>query len=130
MTSMSKSAEAGVLSALRRFKIANAPLPPAGPALLDRLKTFGHGQLAAAKSLGANLRGGFGGQMNPGLVEGPVPAHSMELARGSHRAMALGDLRSLAPSLAIGGGMYMLNRRGREGDDRRQQEPSAYPRPY
>lgn len=92
-------------AALRRFKIADA-----GPGILDRLKSFGQGQWSAAKSLGANLRGGLGGQMNPALISGAVPEHSMDLARATHRQQALGDLRTLMPSLAIGGGLYMLHR--------------------
>lgn len=103
--------------ALRRFKIADA-----APGILDRLKSFGQGQLGAAKSLGANLRGGLGGKMNPSLVTGPVPEQSMDLARATHRQQALGDLRTLAPSLAIGGGAYMLHRhnQAKEQEEARQ----------
>lgn len=109
-------ASKGILDALDRFKVANAP-----PGILDRLKTFGQGQWGAAKSLAGNLRGGLGGQMNPSSITGPVPPQSMDMARASQRHMAMGDLRTLAPSLAIGGGAYMLHRHNQAKDQQARQ---------
>lgn len=125
---MNKHAAEGIEAALHRFKVAN--MPP--PGILDRLKSFGSGQLGAAKDLFANLRGGMGGQMNPNLVTGPVPAQSMDMARASHRQQALGNLKTLAPSLAIAGGGYMLHRhnqakRDEEARQRAMMMQQGYP---
>jgi hypothetical protein len=109
---MKEHIHAGVEHALSRFKIAD--VAPAG--ILDKLKTFGAGQVGAAKDLFHNLRGGLGGQMNPALITGPVPPQSMDLARATHRQQALGNLGKLAPSLAAGG-LYMWHRRNQEQDE-------------
>lgn len=114
---MNKHAAQGVEDALRRFKVANAP----PPGILDRLKSFGSGQVGAAKDLFHNLRGGMGGQMNPNLVSGAVPSQSMDIARGTHRQQALGNLKTLAPSLAIGGGAYMLHRHNQAKEEEARQ---------
>lgn len=106
------STRAGVEHALSRFKIANAA--PAG--ILNKLKVFGAGQAGAAKDLFHNLRGGFGGQMNPALITGPVPPQSMDIARATHRQQALGNLSKLAPSL-VAGGLYVRHRRNQEQDE-------------
>ena len=103
---------AGIEHALSRFKIAD--IAPAG--ILDKLKTFGAGQVGAAKDLFHNVRGGLGGQMNPALITGSVPPQSMDLARATHRQQALGNLGKLAPSLAAGG-LYMWHRRNQEQDE-------------
>lgn len=89
--------------------------------LLPKLKSFGAGQLGAAKELGANLRGGLGGAMNPNVISGAVPSHSMDLARGTMRQEALGNLRTLAPSLGIAGGLYGLHRMHQNSQDQQRQ---------
>ncbi len=109
---MKEHAHAGIKHALSRFKVAD--VAPAG--ILDKLKTFGAGQVGAAKDLFHNLRGGLGGQMNPALITGPVPSQSMDLARATHRQQAIGNLGKLAPSLAAGG-LYMWHRRNQEQDE-------------
>lgn len=111
-----KHASQGAADALVRFKVANAP-----PGILDKLKSFGSGQFGAAKDLVGNLRGGLGGQMNPSTITGAVPPQSMDMARGTQRQMALGNLKSLAPSLAIGGGMYMLHHHNQMKDEQARQ---------
>lgn len=105
----------GANDALRRFKLANMR-----PGILNKLKSFGAGQLGAAKSLFHNVRGGLGGQMNPELITGAVPPHSMDLARATHRQEAMGNLRTLLPSLAVGGA-YLLHRRNRARDEEARQ---------
>jgi len=64
-----------------------------------RLRSFGEGQLDAARTFGGGMRdflGGFGG------TPGTAPGRSMQ------RSQALGQmgqgLKGLAPSLALGGG--------------------------
>jgi hypothetical protein len=107
----------GVSAALARFKIAEG-MPPG---ILDRLKSFGSGQLGAAKSLAGNLHAGvLGGTPQHALPEGmPGP----EFGAAGHRAQALGNLKTLAPSLAVGGGAYMLHRhnQNQEQDERARQ---------
>jgi len=67
-------------------------------------------QLGAAKSLAANVRGGFGGKFNPAVAgEGwkPPAGFSPELGKAMHRQQAVGNLKTLAPGLAIGAaGLY------------------------
>lgn len=125
---MKEHVRTGVEHALSRFKIAD--VAPAG--VLDKLKTFGAGQVGAAKDLFHNLRGGLGGQMNPALITGPVPPQSMDLARATHRQQALGNLGKLAPSLAAGG-LYMWHRRNQEQDEqarhRAMMAQQGYPPP-
>jgi len=99
---------AGADAACLRLKVA-FELPSMG-SLLPKAKAFGMGQMAAGKDLLANLRGGLGGKMNPGVITGPVPAQSMDLARASMRQQALGNMRTLAPSLGVAGGAYLLHR--------------------
>jgi hypothetical protein len=100
----------GRADALVRFKIAVTPVTAAGPGIMSKLKDFGAGQWGAMKDLGANLRGGLGGQANPNVVTGPVPPQSADLARASQRGAAVGNLKTLAPTLLAGGGLYMLHR--------------------
>jgi hypothetical protein len=107
-------------AAIRFFKLANdpafmstpaAPPAPAGPGLMDRAKAFGQGQMGAAKDLYGNLRQGLGGAATPAL--------GMEA-----RQNALGNMRTLAPSLLAGGALYMLHRHNqakREQQARQQQ---------
>lgn len=97
----------GSADALRRFgfhKEANqmelphtAPPPAAGGGFMDKAKAFGQGQWGAAKDLAGNLRAGLGGA--PDAAAGAA-------ARGA----ALGNLKTLAPSLAAGGALYMMHR--------------------
>lgn len=108
----------GRADALRRFgfdKLANMELgaagmptphampqaaPPAGGmggGMLDKAKAFGSGQLGAAKDLFGNLRQGLGGAATPELGQ-------------SARAGAVGNLKTLAPSLLAGGALYAMSR--------------------
>lgn len=100
------------------IKLANIP----APGLIDKAKAFGSGQVDAAKSLFHNLRGGLGGQMNPGLITGEVPPQSMDIARATHRQQAVGNLRTLAPSLLAGGGLYLLHQRKKQQEQQAQQQ--------
>lgn len=109
----------GAADACAHFGLKLANVPGAAPGFLDKAKSFGMGQVDAAKSLFHNLRGGMGGKMNPGLITGEVPPQSMDLARATHRAEALGNLKTLAPSLVAGGALYLLHQR------RKQQEQQA-----
>lgn len=113
----------GSLDAMARFgiKVADMPAAEVAPAaaggVFDKLKAFGRGQLDAGKALMGNLRGGMGGASPHALptgMEGPVPD------AGAHRGMAVGNLKTLAPSLLAGGAMYMLHRRKKQ-----QQEQAA-----
>lgn len=124
-THIAAFAQAGVEHALSRFKLAD--IAPAG--ILDKLKTFGSGQVGAAKDLFHNMRGGLGGQMNPALITGPVPAHSMDLARATHRQQALGNLGKLAPSLAAGG-LYAWHRHNQGVDDQAQRQTAMAQQSY
>lgn len=108
----------GAQDACAKFGVKEA----LAPGVWDKVKSFGSGQMGAAKDLFANLRGGLGGQMNPNVVTGPVPAHSMDMARASHRQQALGNLKTLAPSLLAGGGLYMMHRHGKQQDEQRRQQ--------
>jgi hypothetical protein len=76
---------------------AGVPHPAAGGGFMDKAKAFGHGQLGAAKDLFGNMRQGLGGAATPELGSA---------ARGA----ALGNLKTLAPSLLAGGGLYMLHK--------------------
>lgn len=92
--------------------------------MMDWAKNFGRGQMAAGKDLYHNLRGGLGGKSNAGLEHlmesGDIAQH--------HRQQALGNLRTLAPSLiAAGTGAYLM---GRDKDPPQQQQYSAPPPGY
>ncbi len=113
----------GATDALARFgiKVADMPgaevAPAAAGGIFDKLKSFGRGQLDAGKALMGNLRGGLGGASPhalPAGMEGPVPDAA------AHRGMAVGNLKTLAPSLLAGGALYMLHRRKKQ-----QQEQAA-----
>lgn len=82
--------------------------------LLGKAKAFGSGQLAAGKDLVGNLRAGFGGASPHASLEGPVPDAMW------HRQQALGNLKTLAPTLLAGGGLYMMHRHNQQ-----QQEEEA-----
>lgn len=117
---LDKSMQLGIEQALTRFKLANIPTP----GILDRLKSFGSGQLGAAKDLFHNMRGGLGGKMNPAIA-GPhgeaANFFGKDLMGEMHRTQALGNLRTLAPSMAIGGGAYMLHRHNQAQEDEARQ---------
>jgi hypothetical protein len=118
---LSVHAQRGRADALRIFKVANDPafmqqppvMPGAVPApqtgLLDRARSFGQGQWGAAKSLAGNLHQGLGGA--------PTAEAGMA-ARGA----ALGNLRTLAPSLLAGGALYMLHRHNQAQEQQRRQQ--------
>jgi hypothetical protein len=113
---LEKFVSKGAADALRRFGFtkaaegmphlelgpAGAPhAPTAAPAaassMLGRARGFGAGQLGAAKDLFGNLRAGLGGAGTPE-------------AGAAARGAAVGNLKTLAPSLAAGGGLYLLHR--------------------
>lgn len=75
--------------------------PPAaaapGGGFADRARAFGGGQLGAAKDLFGNLRQGLGGA---------ATAEAGVAARGA----AVGNLKTLAPTLAAGGALYLMHR--------------------
>ena len=105
----------GANAACARLGIKVADMMPPGAAagggIMSKLKSFGQGQLDAGKALVGNLRGGLGGQsphaLPPGM-EGPV------VSPEGHRQMALGNLKTLAPSLLAGGGLYLMHKRKQE----------------
>lgn len=106
----------GRADALRRFgftKLANEMMPPPAPSmgggLMDKAKAFGSGQLGAAKSLVSNLGQGLGGAATPELGQA---------ARGA----AVGNLKTLAPSLAAGGAAYMWHRHKQEQEQQARQQ--------
>jgi hypothetical protein len=111
---MTKGAE----DACARFGLKLAEVPGAAAGIVGKLKGFGQGQLDAGKALLGNLRGGLGGaspHMPMDGAMGPVPDAM------THRQMALGNLKSLAPSLAAGGALYMLHQRKKQQEQARQQ---------
>lgn len=112
----------GATDACAHFGLKLANMPGVAPGLLDKIKSFGMGQVDAAKSLFQNMRGGLGGQMNPGLVTGEVPPQSMDIARATHRQQALGNLKTLAPSLLAGGGLYLLHQRKKQQEQQARQQ--------
>lgn len=85
--------------------------------LLGKAKAFGQGQLQAGGDLLKNLRGGVGGQMNPDVLPHTDPA----VMRAAHRQRAVGNLKTLAPSLLAGGGLYMMHRHKQEQEAAQQQ---------
>jgi hypothetical protein len=105
----------GVYDACERFgvKVALMGIPPGAlNNLAGRAQNFGRGQLDAAKSLLHNLRGGLGGASNLEGVghlaagaSGPIPDISQ-----LHRRRAVEDIKTMAPSLLAGGGLYMLHK--------------------
>ena len=80
-----------------------------GSGLWDTIKNFGRGQWGAAKSLASNLHQGLGGADTPA-------------AGAAARADAMGNLKTLAPSLLAGGGLYMLHRHNQEEREREAQQ--------
>lgn len=114
----------GAADACAHFGLKLANVPGVTPGLFSKAKAFGMGQVDAAKSLFHNLRGGLGGQMNPAIVPDPglVPSQSMDIARATHRHQALGNLKTLAPSLLAGGALYMLHRRKQQQQEQARQQ--------
>lgn len=139
---LSKMAVQGARDACADFgvdfaKIAAAPVSAVSGAssLIPRIKSFGQGQLDAAKGLFNNARGGLGGQLSPDFkgFEGMNPAAitpgHMELARASHRGMAMQSLKTLAPSLAVAGGlglMHHMNKKKEEEQLAAQRQAGMY----
>jgi len=105
-----------------------ALVPPAG--LWARARSFGGGQVDAAKALVQNVRGGLGGAANPAVITGPVPPQSAALARGAQRTQAGQNLKTLAPSLALAGGAYLLHRSNENAERQRQQQMQLQQRPF
>lgn len=109
----------GAEDACARFglKLANVP------GLLDRAKAFGMGQAGAAKSLFHNVRGGLGGQYSPEFKGNLASTPGADaLNRMGHRAQAVGNLKTLAPSLLAGGGLYMLHRHNKAKEEQARQQ--------
>jgi hypothetical protein len=86
--------------------------------LLGKAKAFGAGQVQAGGDLFKNLRGGFGGQPNPDVMPNSDPG----MARAAHRSRALGNLKTLAPSLLAGGGLYMMHRHNQQQEEQQRQQ--------
>lgn len=126
---LKQAATKGALDACARFGVDPTKIAAAPGGLLSRAMSFGEGQMGAAKDLFRNLRGGLGGAMNPSVITGAVPAQSMDLARASQRQQALGNLRTLAPSLAVGGGLWALHRHNQALEEQRRQQ-AMQPQPY
>jgi len=110
----------GSVDALRRFgltkeanEVASMSGPTAGAGMAggmwDKAKAFGHGQWGAAKSLAGNLHQGLGGAATPELGQ-------------AARASALGNAKTLAPSLLAGGALYMMHRHNKAKEEAAQQQ--------
>lgn len=93
------------------------------PSLGAKLRGFGQGQLDAAKDLFGNLRGGLGGKVSPDVLPHSDPA----VMRQAHRARAVGNLRTLAPSLIAGGALYAMHQRRKNQGQAQQQAQAGYP---
>jgi hypothetical protein len=112
---MIKQASAeGAIAALKTFKLADE-----GPGF------FG-GQFQAMKELPGHLMGGLGGGL-PKSLEGV--GHLAEGAQGPmadlgelSRQRAMGNIRTLLPSAAIGGGIYMLHKHQQAKQQAQQQQ--------
>lgn len=88
----------------------------AAPSLMDKARSFGADQWGAVKNLAGNLRTGLGGAGSPE-------------AGAAARQMAIGNLKTLAPSLAAGGALYMLHRhsQAQREQEARQRAMMGYP---
>lgn len=109
---LTKVATEGALAACARFGIDAEKLAAAAPAsllssVIPKAKAFGQNQWGAAKDLFNNARGGLGGQLSPDFKGSLDPSHA-ELGRAAHRSQAVGNLKTLAPSLAVAGGGALL----------------------
>jgi hypothetical protein len=79
----------------------------AGGGFMDKAKSFGQGQMGAAKALFGNLRQGLGGA--PDAAAGALA-----------RQGAIGNLKTLAPSLLAGGGLYLMHKHKQDQEQARQ----------
>jgi hypothetical protein len=86
--------------------------------ILGKAKSFGAGQLEAGKDLFSNLRGGFGGAPNPDVMAHSDPA----MMRAAHRQRALGNVKTLAPTLLAGGGLYAMHRHKQQQEEQARQQ--------
>ena len=120
---LTKNAVQGALDACQAFgvdpeKLAGGAGPSFLSSLIPKAKAFGQGQWGAAKNLFHNVRGGLGGQFNPNVTgQGftPPPGFNDELGRAMHRQQTIGNLKTLAPSLAVAGGLgYLHHRRNKQ----------------
>lgn len=109
----------GAQDACASLKLGNAEAGMLG-GLLGKAKSFGAGQVQAGKDLFSNLRGGLGGQLNPDVL--PAPGGDVVATRAAHRARALGNLKTLAPSLIAGGGLYMMHRKNQQQEEQQRQQ--------
>lgn len=78
----------------------------------------------AGRNLFNNARGGLGGKLSPDFKGSLDPSH-LELGRAAHRSQAVGNLKSLAPSigLAAGGGLlYQQHQKKKEQEMLQQQQ--------
>ncbi|HEY6025451.1 MAG TPA: hypothetical protein VIV09_01005 [Pseudolabrys sp.] len=106
----------GAQDACARLKLAN---PEAGMlgGLLGKAKSFGQGQLSAGKDLFSNLRGGFGKETPlPMGHEGPT------ISPEQFRGKAVGNLKTLAPTLLAGGGLYLMHRHNQQQQEQQRQQ--------
>lgn len=111
----------GANAACERLGIKMANVTPSTGSMLDKVKSFGQGQLDAAKSLMHNVRGGLGGKYSPefkGNLAGMPEAEGLN--RMVHRQQAVGNLKTLAPSLLAGGGLYLLHKRKQQQQQQQQ----------
>lgn len=110
---LTKAATEGALAACDRFGVDAEKLAAVAPtsflsSVIPRAKAFGQSQWGAAKSLVNNARGGLGGRLSPDFKGSLDPSH-LELGRAAHRSQAVGNLKTLAPTLAGVGGLGLLN---------------------
>lgn len=123
----------GATAACSHFGVKLAAVTPGTGSMLDKIKSFGQGQMDAAKSLFHNVRGGVGGKFSPefkGNLAGMPEAEGLN--RAAHRQMAVGNLKTLAPSLLAGGGLYLIHKRRQEAERQRQlqmQQQAYSPQP-
>lgn len=126
-----KMAEQGARDACAAFGIdfekVSAGTAPASflSGVIPGVKRFGQGQLDAAKGLFHNTRGGLGGKFNPNVTGAgwaPPQGFNDELGRSMHRQQAMGNLKTLAPTLAVAGGLGVLNHMSNKKDEQRRMQ--------
>lgn len=113
---LTEVATEGALAACVRFGVDAEKLAAAAPAsflssVIPKMKAFGQNQMTAAKSFVNNARGGLGGKFNPAVTGEnwtPPQGFNEELGRSMHRQQAVGNLKTLAPTLAVAGGGALL----------------------
>lgn len=125
---LTKMATQGALDACAAFGVDPEKLAAGGASwmssVLPKAQAFGQGQWNAAKSLFHNARGGLGGKFSPDFKGSLDPSHA-ELGRASHRAMAMQSLKTLAPTLAVAGGLGYLHHRNKQQELQQQQQLAA-----